>query len=110
MGQLETTLRFETYVVLGHKYIEDLCGEETQPTLRGLGVKLVAECAMPRYVGVIHIQAGTLGWIDLLLDTTSTTRSVECVAIVCHAGTSPALTKAVGELASVYGCKAFSSV
>lgn len=110
LGQKDTTiLSFESFIRQGHKYVKELCQDSTKEGHAGLGFKLVAECALPRYLGVIRVAAGNLGWIDLLLDTTSTPRSIECVAIVCHEQTSGALAAAASELAGQYACKAFTS-
>lgn len=103
----ETSLSFEFFIQQGHRYVEDLCNGA--PTERTLGIKLAAECALPRYLGVIRVATNTSSWIDLLLDTTCTPRNIECVAVICYEKATGSLTAAASKLASVYACRAFTS-
>lgn len=67
-------------------YLEDLLGKQ------GNSAKVDSLCRfvrLPRYLGVIRIQSSGLDPFDVLLDTTSTERNLNCLAIMQLAAAHP---------------------
>ena len=79
---------------------EALLREKDTATLAG---KISESLCLSRYVGIITIETDDIDKLDLLLDTTSTLRNLECLAIIQH-GTSRRNTRAITEgLSKRYG-------
>ena len=74
-------VRFETWVTRAHHYIEQLYFDDGLANSSSVR-SLVEDIAFPRYVGVIRLATRKLGIIDVLVDTTSTSRNPHYVAVL----------------------------
>jgi hypothetical protein len=64
--------------------------------------------SLPRYVGVVSLSADYLGIIDVIVDTTSTRRNLQLLAVI-NRGKQTEFSRPVGEYlaTTVCGCALF---
>jgi len=97
--KLEPRVQFDVKVLRAHKYVEELVvGANADSVDRAR--RLVKEVAMARYLAVIYLEGEFFDPIDVLIDTTNTSRNAYCLAVVARGKANP-LTKAV----MTYLCK-----
>jgi hypothetical protein len=98
-----TVTSLESWIIRSHAYVESLISSPVRVPDSALQ-KLCAEIPLSRYLGIIRINAGDLDSIDVLLDSTSTLRNLNCLAIV-RTGNSGAQTMEISTaLADRYRC------
>jgi hypothetical protein len=73
-------IAFEAWIWRTHKYVEDLLRKTTTPISAVL--ELSSTGLLPRYLGIVRLQAPFLGPIDLLIDTTSTNWNLHVIGVV----------------------------
>ena len=66
--------------------------------------RLTNEVSLPRYVGVVQLRSAFFDPIDFLLDTTSTERNINAVAVVAHSRTRPHTAEIARELGRQFRC------
>ena len=71
----------DTWVARGHMYLEGLCLEKPTPDPR-IFDSLVRTTSLTRYVGVVRVTQKEGSGIDVLVDTTGTSRNMHCLAVV----------------------------
>jgi hypothetical protein len=99
----ETTLTFETLILKSNAYLERLFFGDTQLSARNLD-QIRTMLSLSRYVGVIRFEASYFGSIEVLVDTTSTPRNINCLAIIATEVKSDYTKFLVGTLAEIYDC------
>jgi hypothetical protein len=93
----------ECLIVKSHAYVESkLFGNVRLSTT--LIEKLCTSLPMPRYVGVISMYSPGLDPLEILIDTTSTERNLNFLALVQSAKTKPLTQLIAGSLAKIYRC------
>jgi hypothetical protein len=109
---LESQLRIKkpgtswtSQIVRSHSYIESLL----RAGQSALADRLCESIPLPRYMGIIHIEAPSLDPFDVILDTTSTERNLNCLGVVqLGAGkTSAETTLLCKRIARKFVCRAF---
>jgi hypothetical protein len=66
--------------------------------------RLCDNIPLSRYVGVVRLTAEDIGPIDVLLDTTSTERNLQCLAVVQREAERPRTTEIAGFVAERLNC------
>lgn len=89
-------LQYETFFERSPKYLRQMLVDGH----RAIVNQVMARLRLPRYVGVIRITTNR-GHVDLLLDSTSTMKNLQCLGIVCS---DSQLTYAASRLAKKYSC------
>jgi len=100
-------IRFEVSIVRSFEYTEKLfMGGDTIQSETFLD--FTRSLSLPRYVGIVTLSADYLGNIDVIVDTTSTRRNLQLLAVV-NRGTQTEFSRPVAEyLASrVCNCALF---
>lgn len=98
----EKTVTFETRIVKSHRYSESVI-----KTSKNRNLQPVAELCMmplPRYVGIVRVGARRLGRIDLLVDTTSTTRNAHCLGVLVFDEVDALASRFAKDLAEHFRC------
>jgi hypothetical protein len=81
-----TITSWSSWISRSHSYLESL--RVTKDRLSPRVVEELCRSLMfPRYVGVVRIEADDLDALDLLVDTTSTPRNLNCLGIIQTANT-----------------------
>jgi hypothetical protein len=90
---------FEHCVLRGHEYVHDLV---LDPELDVTSIQSLVrgEIALPRYVGIVRLSSRSLDDVDILIDTTSTSRNLHFVAILARKRTKTATSAVVSALAN----------
>jgi hypothetical protein len=103
LGIKKPAASWSSRIVRSHVYIESLLGDErTAPLVE----RFCESVPLSRYVGVLHVEAQSLDPFDLLLDTTSTERNLNCSAVV-RFGKSNQDNSLYQFIADQYQCKMF---
>jgi hypothetical protein len=99
-------LFFDTWISRSHSYVEELFTKRgTSPLKAG---RLAEEVALPRYLGVVRTASAYLDPIEVLLDTTSTERNLNCCAVLVTSDKFPETRVAAAFLAGEYECPLIS--
>jgi hypothetical protein len=101
IGQPYTT--WSTRIIRAHTYIESLL----QRPLDGLANTICRKVPLPRYVGVVSIAGASLEPFDVLLDTTSTERNLNCLGVVQLGKRKAPTTATCQHIAEKFGCPTF---
>jgi len=103
LGAPGTVTSWDCWIAKSHSYVESLILRENRAS-ESLVARLCTSVPFSRYLGIVRIEAEDLDPIDFLLDTTSTERNLQCLALVKPA-TSRARTIDLAELLAVrYRC------
>ena len=73
-------ISFEAWIWRTHKYIEDLLRKTATP-IRAVS-DLSSKALLPRYLGIVRLQAPFISPIDVLIDTTSTNWNLHVIGVV----------------------------
>ena len=99
----ETTLAvgYETWISRPPNYLQDLfaAGDRSGPELARA---LTERISMPRYLGIIRLTGPIIGNVDVLIDTTSTMKNLNFLAVGHHGPSHD--KKALEALASAFQC------
>jgi hypothetical protein len=97
------TVTFNTWIVRAHKYVESLF--LSSGSLKPDRVaRISTTISLARYVGVVRISSQYFDPIDVVIDTTSTTRNIHSLGIIVPV-TELAHTEWMSQyLAKVFGC------
>jgi len=77
---------WSSWITRSHSYLESLSVTKDRVSPRVVE-ELCKSLMFPRYVGVVRMEAADLDPLDLLVDTTSTQRNLNCLGIVQTANT-----------------------
>jgi hypothetical protein len=92
---------FEAWISRPVRYLQGLLSEGKDAGAR-VARSLIEQVSMPRYLGIVRISGPMLGTVDVLIDTTSTMKNLNVLAIVHH---GPLFDGSVLEsLATQYQC------
>jgi hypothetical protein len=81
LGAPGTVISWDCWIAKSHSYVESLIlGEHRAP--ESLVAHLCTSVPFSLYLGIVRIEAEDLDPIDFLLDTTSTERNLNCLALV----------------------------
>jgi hypothetical protein len=99
---VDRLLVFETLILRSHAYIEQLLvsGALTPTAIE----KTLTTLTWSRYVGVIRLTANYFGSLDVLIDTTSTPRNINCLGIVATQALTDYSRFLVEQLGEVFDC------
>ena len=103
LGVENPAVSWSSRIVRSHSYIESLLRDKRTAPLVD---RLCRTVPLPRYVGVLHVEAGSLDPFDVLLDTTSTERNLNCPALV-RFGNSHKSSGLYQFIARRYQCEVF---
>jgi hypothetical protein len=96
---------WDSWIAKSHSYLESLIiGHHPAPA--AVVEKLSASVPFSRYLAVIRVWAADLESIDILLDSTSTERNLQCLAVVTTTEAGPSTQAMVTLLAQQFGCAA----
>jgi len=99
---VDRLLVFETLILRSHAYIEQLLvSDALTPTAIE---KILTTLTWSRYVGVIRLTANYFGSLDVLIDTTSTPRNINCLGIVATKTLTDYSRFLVEQLGEVFDC------
>jgi hypothetical protein len=95
---------FETWISRPIRYLQGLytAGDGGPELARSLFARL----AMPRYLGIVRLTGPAIGTIDVLIDTTSTMKNLNFLAVAHHG--SACDERVLKALSSAYGCELFA--
>lgn len=97
------TVTFASWIMRAHKYLESLfLGSNDLDPARI--TEFNSRVVMARYLGVVHLSASYFDPIDLLLDTTGTSKNTHCLAVVALRSSAPLTRRMAVLLARTYGC------
>lgn len=77
----DPTVTLSTWIIRAHKYVERLFLKKDAANADLIG-KICTTISLARYVGIVRLSAPYFDPIDIVVDTTSTTRNVHCLGIV----------------------------
>ena len=98
---------WDSWIARSHRYVEQLIVREHKVS-DSLVEKLCGKVPLSRYVGVVRVQADDLDPIHIVLDTTTTERTLNCLAVI-QVGNSRENTSSIAEiLARSYDCPKFA--
>lgn len=96
---------FRHWIVRGHEYVNrSLSEEKVFPP--NLIEQICQRKTFSRYVGVVRLE-GERPYIDIVFDTTSTMRNLNCLAVITHYECPPELTYAADVLSQDIGAQFF---
>jgi len=97
---------FESWIARPSKYLQGLLAD---PAGSGgeLARTLFERVSMPRYVGIVRLIGATIGTIDVLIDTTSTMKNLNFLAIAHHGHNKD--ERVLDALSAAYKCEVFSA-
>lgn len=96
---------FENWIARPAAYLQALFSSGNDSGA-ALARQLIARVSMPRYMGVVRLAGPTVGVIDVLIDTTSTMKNLNVLAVAHHGhATDGSVLKALG---TAYRCEVFS--
>ena len=100
-GQDAEMIAYETFIERAHVYVRSLLLDTTtsQTTVYALSTTV----RLPRYVGVVRLSAPYLDKIDVLVDTTSTSRNLHVAAVFAHGNAQTLTSSMANHLAEVAG-------
>jgi len=95
------TVVFEVWISRPALYLQQLLSSKA---LLGpeLARALIGRVAMPRYMGIVRLAGPTLGVVDILIDTTSTMKNLNVLAVAHHGLASD--ERSLNALAAAYHC------
>jgi hypothetical protein len=98
-------IAFEAWISRPINYLQDLCafGNRSGGELASV---LTERLSMPRYLGIIRLSGPTIGIVDVLIDTTSTMKNLNFVAVGHHGESHD--RKSLEIIASSYRCDLFA--
>ena len=77
----KNSVTFETWIARPHLYMNHLNFNDMFPATAVIQ-RLAERLVFPRYVGIVRLACPMLGMIDVLIDTTSTSRNMHYVSVV----------------------------
>ena len=106
--QAESSLTsWDSWITRSHRYLEELIAGEHRVPER-LVERLARTVPLSRYLGVVRVQADDLDPMHFLLDTTTTQRNLNCLAVVQLANSRPNTREMAELLALRYDCPTFA--
>jgi len=99
---LTLAVAFEVWISRPALYLQQLFSSQDQSGAQ-LGRALMARVAMPRYLGIVRLEGPSLGVIDVLVDTTSTMKNLNVLAVAHHGRVTD--DRALIALAAAYRCE-----
>src|ERR1051325_3379853 len=96
---------FETRIERSMKYIESLLFDSEIPPMQIS--RFASQAPLSRYIGVVRLTSRAIGSFDLLVDTTSTIRIVNYLAILTRDGNGSYATHIKEWLARQCRCKLY---
>ncbi len=102
----EPATSWSSRVVRSYGYVESLVRDERTAKLVN---RFCQSVPLPRYLGVIRVEVPTMDPFDVLLDTTSTERNVNCIAVIPYGKSHPTMVSLCQFIAEQYQCKAFAA-
>jgi hypothetical protein len=94
---------WDAWITKSHSYVESLI-VGPRPVPGAVVEKLSGSVPFSRYLAVIRVWAADLDPIDILLDSTSTERNLQCLAVVATTDAPPATQAMVALLAAQFAC------
>ena len=98
---------WDAWITKSHSYVESLI-VGPHPAPAGIVEKLSESVPFSRYLAVIRVWAADLDPIDILLDTTSTERNLQCLAVLATTEARPVTEEMVALLADQFECAAIT--
>lgn len=96
-------ITFETLILRSPKYIEQFIFGPLNASPKKV-TALKNKLLLSRYVGVVRLNSSYFGSLDILIDTTSTPRNVNCLDIIALEGKSEYTGFLIEFLANEYDC------
>jgi len=104
LGMERVRTEIAAWIERSHSYIESQF--EKQNRLPDAALEsLCDEIPLSRYVGIVRLTAEDIGAIDVLLDTTSTERNLQCLAVIRREAERPPTTEIARFVAERLGCR-----
>jgi hypothetical protein len=94
----------DTWFARAHIYVENLF-LSNKPAGAEIAKKLSKTVPLSRYVAVVRIRAPYLGILELLFDSTSTPRNIQCLCVVAVKKLTKNMLPTLRHLAKVYSCE-----
>ena len=107
LGMVTSLIEVKYVTMRSHAYVESNIGDEDGLPGELLG-KLCSSVAMPRYVGVVTLKSEGLDAIEAFIDTTSTERNLNVVALLRRSRRKPNTVVLLELLGKMYGCAHFA--
>jgi hypothetical protein len=100
----EPSAAWSTRIVRSPAYIDSLLRDSRTA---GLVDRICESVPFPRYLGAVHVEVPSFDPFDVLLDTTSTERNLNCSAVVQFGKSNPGTSSICQFIAARYRCGAF---
>jgi hypothetical protein len=103
LGVKKPSTSWSSYIIRAHKYVESLLRDGHHALVE----QICSSLPLSRYLGIIRIATPSLDPFDVLLDTTSTERNLNCLAVVQLQKSNPKTNSLCEFIADQNHCEAF---
>jgi hypothetical protein len=103
LGMERVRMEITGWIERSHSYVESQFEKQNRLPDAALE-RLCDRIPLSRYVGVVRLMAEDVGAIDVLLDTTSTERNLQCLAVIRREAERPPTTEIARFVAEKLGC------
>ncbi len=103
LGMERVRTEITAWIERSHAYIESQFEEQGRLPDTALD-RLCDKVPLSRYVGIVRLTAEDIGSIDVLLDTTSTERNLQCLAVIRRDPERPRTAEIARFVADRLGC------
>jgi hypothetical protein len=97
------TIAFETLILRSPLYIRSLIFGPKKILTKKLNA-IREKLSLSRYVGVVHLESSYFGSLDILVDTTSTPKNINCLKVIVTEQASNLTIELAKFLSREYGC------